>query len=103
MNNTVACSIRWLCIVKNDHFHEGGKVARSCAIPIKPFSVVFYDLKITSFKFGNNNFINFKMLGSSHNKPVGKINISSLFSPILEPSIPECRSDSNGIKYILNK
>ena len=34
-----------------------------------------------SFKFGYDTFIIFEMPGSSHQRPDGKINISSLFRP----------------------
>ena len=68
-------------MVKNDPFHEGGKVERSNATPFKLFSVDFYDLKSKSFKFGNDIFIIFEMPKSSFLMSVGKMNISLLFRP----------------------
>ena len=44
---------------KNDHVHEGGKVGRRNATPIKTLSVNFYDPKTLSFIFGNDIFIIF--------------------------------------------
>ena len=46
-------------MAKNGRIHEGRKVGRSNATPIKYVSVDAYDLKISSFKFGNDIFINF--------------------------------------------
>ena len=75
------CSIPWLCIVKNGHVHEGGKVGRSHVTPTKLFSVDFYDLKSKSFKFGNDIFIIFEMPKSSFLMSVGKTNILLLLCP----------------------
>ena len=78
------CSIPWLCIVKmakNYHFHEGGKVGRSNATPTNYFSVDSYDLKSSSFKFGNDIFITFEMPKVAYKRPIGKINSSLLFRP----------------------
>jgi hypothetical protein len=66
---------------KNDHVHEGGKVGRSYATPTKFFSVDSYDLKIMSFKFGNDIFITFEMPGVAYSRPVDKIHISLQFRP----------------------
>ena len=52
-------------MAKNGQVHEGRKVGRSSATPIKPFSVNSYDLKSMSFKFGNDIFITFEMPRSS--------------------------------------
>ena len=52
--------------MKNDHFHEVGKVRRSNAIPTKLFSVVSCDLKSMSFKFGNAISNTFEMLPNVH-------------------------------------
>ena len=68
-------------MAKNDHFHEGRKVGRSNATPIKFFSVDSYDLKSRSFKFGNNIFINFEMPRVANIMSIGKINILLLFRP----------------------
>ena len=68
-------------MAKNDHFHEGRKVGRSNANPVKLFSVDFYDLKSMSFKFGNDIFITFEMPRSSFIMPFWKINILLLFRP----------------------
>jgi hypothetical protein len=59
--------------------NEGGKVERSNATPFKLLSVDFYDLKSTSFKFGNNVFFFFEMPRSSFLMFVGKISL--LFRP----------------------
>ena len=67
--------------MKNGHVHEGGKVGRSNATPIKSFSVDSYDLKSLSFKFGNGTFVTFEMPKVSYRRPVGKMNISLLFRP----------------------
>ena len=64
-----------------DYFHEGGKVERSNATPIKPFSVDFYDLKSMSFKFGNDILIIFEMPRSSFLMSIDKMNILLLFRP----------------------
>ena len=48
-------------MAKNDHFHEGGKVGRSNATPIKKNSFNSYDLKSRSFKFINDIFIIFEI------------------------------------------
>ena len=68
-------------LIKNDYFHEGGKVGRGNASPIKYFSVDSYDLKSVFFKFGNDIFITFEMPRVAYIMFVGKINISSLFRP----------------------
>ncbi len=68
-------------MAKNGHVHEGRKVGRSDATPIKFFSVDSYDLKSLLFKFGNDAFITFEMLRVSYRRPVGKMNISLLFRP----------------------
>ena len=68
-------------MAQNDPFHEGGKVGRSNATPIKYFSVDSYDLKSRSFKFGNDIFITFEMSRVAYIMSVGKINISLLFRP----------------------
>ena len=48
-------------MAKNGHVHEGGKVGRSNATPIKLFSVDFYDLKSMSIKLGNYILITFEI------------------------------------------
>ena len=48
-------------MAKNGQVHEGGKVGRSSATPIKLFPVDSYDLKSMSFKFGNVIFNTFEM------------------------------------------
>ena len=70
-----------LCIVKNGHVHEGGKIGRSDAAPTNFFSVDSYDLKSMSFKFCNDVFITFEMPGSSYSRPIDKIHISLQFRP----------------------
>ena len=75
------CSMPWLCILKNDHIHEGGKVGKTNVTRIKLFSVDSCDLKSMSFKFTNNIFIIFEMPRSSYKSPFSKINISLLFCP----------------------
>ena len=50
-------------MAKNGHVHEGGKVGRSNATPTKFVSVYSYDLKSMSFRFSNDIFITFEMLG----------------------------------------
>ena len=77
----LVCSILWLCIVKNGHVHEGGKVRRSNVTPTKLFSVDSCDLKFMSFEFGNDIFITFEMPGVAYSRPVDKIHISLQFRP----------------------
>ena len=77
----LVCSISWLCILKNGHVHEGGKVERSNDTSTKLFPVDSYGLKSMSFKFGNDIFITFEMLRVAYNRPIGKINISLVFRP----------------------
>ena len=77
----LVCSTLWLCILKNGHIHEGGKVETSNATPTKLFSVDSYDLKSLSFKLGNDIFITFEMPRVAYNRLVLKINISLLFCP----------------------
>ena len=68
-------------MAKNDHFHEGGKVGRSNATPIKFIFVDSYGLKSMSFKCGNDIFITFEMSGTSYLMSFWKMNISLLFHP----------------------
>ena len=83
-------------MAKNDHFHEGGKVGRSNANPIKLFSVDYYDLKSMSFKFGNDIIFIFEMRRSPFLMSVGKMNISLLF----RPSASEVLDQTNKWPYI---
>ena len=69
---------------KNDHFHEGEKVGDALII-YKLFSVDFFETKILPFKFGNDIFITFE--NAKVQRPFCKINVSSFFSPVLEPSL----------------
>ena len=48
-------------MAKNDHFHEGRKVGRNNAIPIKMFLVIYYDLKPLSLKFNIYILIGFEL------------------------------------------
>ena len=66
-------------MAKNGHVHEGGKVGGSNATPNNFSSVDFNDLKIMSFKFGNDIFITFEMPGVAYSRPVDKIHISLQF------------------------
>ena len=68
-------------MAKNGHVYEGGKVGRSDATPTIFFSVYSSDLKIMSFKFGNDIFITFEMPGVAYSRPVDKIHISLQFRP----------------------
>ena len=68
-------------MAKNGHVYEGGKVGRSDATPTKFVSVNSYDLKLLSFKFGNDTFITFEMPRVSYRRPPLKMNISLLFRP----------------------
>ena len=68
-------------MAKNGHVHEGGKVGKSNATPIKKISVYSYDLKIMSFKSGNDIFITFEMPGVAYSRPIDKIHISLQFCP----------------------
>jgi hypothetical protein len=81
-------------MAKNDPFHEGGKVGRRNATPIKLFSVDSYDLKSMSFKFSCDDiFIIFEMPRSSFLMSIGKMNVSLLFRPsaseVLEQKIDD--------------
>ena len=53
-------------MAKNGHVHEGEKVGRSSATPIKLFPKNYYDLKFMAFEFFNDFFITFEMPKSSH-------------------------------------
>ena len=90
-------------MAKYDHFHEGGKVGRSNATPIKKNSVYSYDLKSRSFKSGNYIFITFEMLRVAYIMLVGKINISLLFRPsvIGGPWVMAQYNQLNEDKYFL--
>ena len=66
-------------MAKNGHVHEGGKVGKSDTTHTNFFSFDSYDLK--SIKFSNYIFINFEMVRSYYQRPIGKINISVLFCP----------------------
>ena len=68
-------------MAKTDHFHEGGKVGRSNATPIKFVSVDSFDLKSRSFKFGNDIFNTFEIRRVAYIMSVGKITIWLLFRP----------------------
>jgi hypothetical protein len=63
--------------------HDGGKVGRINAIPIKLFSVNSYDLKSMPIKFGNAIFIRVILLAKKHFIAVPSIcNQRSLATPI---------------------
>ena len=47
-------------MVKNDHFHESGKVVMPCHSN-QTFFADLYDLKSISFKFGKDIIIDFEM------------------------------------------
>ena len=68
-------------MAKNDPFYEGRKVGKSNANPIKYFSVDSYEMKLKSFKFGNDIFITFEMPRVAYIMSIWKINISLLFPP----------------------
>ena len=57
---------------KKYHFHVDQKVGGSNAIPIKLFSVDYYEPKTLSFKFGSAIFITFEMPRYPTRGPFGK-------------------------------
>ena len=50
-------------------------------LPSNFFSVYSFDLKMMSFKFGNDIFITFEMPGVAYSRPIDKIHISLQFRP----------------------
>ena len=78
-SRVLVCSTPYLCIVKNDHVHQCGKVRRSIATPTIFFSVKSYDLKSLSFKFGNDIFNTFEILRSSFTMIFQKITFCCYF------------------------
>ena len=88
-------------MTKSDHFHEGGKVGRSNATPIKFVFVDSYDLKSMLFKFGNDIFITFEMPRVAYIMSFWKINISLLFRPFASDVLGSAMDYCSGQKLVL--
>ena len=89
-------------MAKYGHVREGGKVGRSDATPTNFFSVDSNNLKSMSFKFGNDIFVTFEMLGVAYSMSFDKIHISLQFRPS-EDSISSSTLIINGLQHVLHE